>query len=121
MSASTVVYDADCGICGWSANWIARNAPTLEVVGHIDYGVEELGSVWLVDESEMHEGADAVARILEAAEPRWCHLVGRLMRLPVVILVARGMYRLVARNRRLLSRAFGLRACAVTPVRRNGD
>lgn len=121
MGSNTVVYDADCGICAWSADWITRHVPAVTVVSHTDYGVDELGSVWLVREPEMLEGADAVARVLTMADDRWCRVLGRMMMLPVVVVVARAVYRLIARNRRRLSRLFGLTACAVTPARRIGD
>jgi hypothetical protein len=40
-------------------------------------------------------------------------MCGRIMNAPVVRLVASGVYRVIARNRRHISRVFGMNACAV--------
>jgi predicted DCC family thiol-disulfide oxidoreductase YuxK len=113
MTAGIVVYDGDCGICQASARWIGRHVPGVEVVSHHDYGVDELGSVWFIDSGEMYEGADAVNELLRHAPGTGLRAAGRAMALPVVRTCARGVYRAVARNRRLISRALGMNACAV--------
>lgn len=113
MSAGVVVYDGDCGICQASARWIERHIPSLDVQSHYEYGVEELGSVWLVTPTYNYEGAEAVGRVLMLSSKRWMHVCGRIMNAPVVRLVASGAYRVIARNRRHISRALGLNACAI--------
>lgn len=113
MSSGVVVFDGDCGICQASARWIERHIPSLDVQSHYEYGVEELGSVWLVTPTYNYEGAEAVARVLMLSSKRWMHVCGRIMNAPVVRLVASGVYRVIARNRRHISRALGLNACAI--------
>lgn len=113
MAAGIVVYDGDCGICQASARWIGRHVPDVEVVSHHDYGVDELGSVWFIDADQMHEGAEAVSELLRHAPGGGLRMAGRAMALPVVRTCARGVYRAVAKNRRLISRALRMNACAV--------
>jgi predicted DCC family thiol-disulfide oxidoreductase YuxK len=118
MSAGVVVYDGDCGICQASARWIERNIASVEVKSHYEYGVEELGSVWLVTPTYNYEGAVAVAHVLMMSRAPWMRMCGCIMNAPVVRLVASGVYRVIARNRRHISRVFGMNACAV-PVPKN--
>jgi predicted DCC family thiol-disulfide oxidoreductase YuxK len=118
MSAGVVVYDGDCGICQASARWIEQHIPSLEVQSHYEYGVQELGSVWFVTPTYNYEGAEAVAQVLMTASKPWMRICGRMMNAPVIRLIASGVYRVIARNRRHISRAFGLKACAI-PSQKN--
>lgn len=113
MAAGIVVYDGDCGICQASARWIERHVPDVEVVSHHEYGVTELGSVWFIDSDAMHEGAEAVSELLRKAPGTGLRVTGRAMSLPGVRMVSRGAYRVVAKNRRLISRAMRMNACAL--------
>ena len=110
---NVVVYDGDCGICEWSASWIRRNVPDVNVVSHIEYGLSHLSSVWFVSRQGRREGALAVAAILQLSHRRLVRLVGTVIQLPLIRTVAAVVYALIARNRRRLSRLFRLRACAV--------
>lgn len=110
-----VVYDGDCGICEWSANWIRRNVPGVEVKSHLEYGVSYLPSVWFVTWSGRLEGADAVSSILKRSTNANARRAGSLIGLPVVRTLARGVYFVIAKNRRHISRLLGLKACAVPP------
>lgn len=113
MTRGIVVYDGDCGICQASARWIERHVADVEVLSHHEYGVAELGSVWFIDTDRMHEGAEAVGEVLCLARSAGLRATGRALSWPVVRLVAKGAYRAVARNRRLISRALRMNACAV--------
>jgi predicted DCC family thiol-disulfide oxidoreductase YuxK len=108
-----VVYDGDCGICEWSANWIRRNVPGVGVKSHFEYGVSYLPSVWFVTWAGRLEGADAVSEILKRSNHPNARRLGRFIGVPVVRVVARGAYFVIAKNRRRISRLFGLKACAV--------
>lgn len=110
-----VVYDGDCGICEWSANWIRRNVPNVDVRSHIEYGVTYLPSVWFVTWAGRIEGAAAVSAILGRSTVRTARVAGTIIGLPVVRVVARGAYFVIARNRRHISRLFGLKACSLPP------
>lgn len=112
-----VVYDGDCGVCEASARWIERNIADIDVMSHYEYGVEELGSVWFIDAQKNYEGANAVAHILMLSSSLPIRLAGRALTWPVVRVVASGVYRLIAHNRRHISRLLGMKACAVPPAK----
>ena len=113
MTADIVVYDGDCGICEWSATWIKRNVSGIDVVSHREYGVSHLSSVWFITWSGRCEGAAAVSEILKRSSSKRYQLVGSFIGLPIVRIVATGVYFVIAKNRRTISRMFGLRACSL--------
>ncbi len=113
MSVGVVVYDGDCGICEASAGFIRRHIPNVNVMSHREYGVESLDSVWFVTDATRYEGSVAVARILRLSDKRLLRACGAFIALPVVRFVARGVYFVVAKNRRTISRALRMKACAV--------
>lgn len=113
MSNAVVVYDGDCGICEASSRWILRHVDSVSVLSHREYGLEHLGSVWLVSDRGRLEGARAVAALLKMARGKLLNVVGVVIDLPVVRTLAAGVYYLIARNRRHLSRLFRMKACAV--------
>jgi predicted DCC family thiol-disulfide oxidoreductase YuxK len=108
-----VVYDGDCGICEASSRWILKHVDEVSVMSHREYGLEYLGSVWLINENGRTEGARAVAQILKMARGRAFIFFGVFIDLPGIRSVAAMVYYLVARNRRHISRLFGLKACAL--------
>lgn len=113
VDAPVMVFDGDCGICTASANWVTTHVPSVQVRSHREYGVESLDKVWLVEGSVRLEGADAVAAVLRRADVAAARALGRVLGLPGVRTIARGIYWVVARNRTRLSRLFGLKACAL--------
>lgn len=115
MSAVTVVYDGDCGICEASASWIIRHVPTADVQSHRQFGVEELSSVWCIEDGNRTIGAHAVSRILQRADSWYLRLIGQLLYAPIIRYVSIGVYWCVARNRRRISRMVGLKACGLPP------
>lgn len=110
---SVVVYDGDCGICEASAQWIRKHVPVLRVSSHYEYGLEHIYAVWLVTNSGRREGAAAVAEILRLSDVPLMRTLGRVISFPVVRTLAAGVYWVIARNRRHLSRMFGLKACGL--------
>jgi predicted DCC family thiol-disulfide oxidoreductase YuxK len=110
-----VVYDGDCGICEWSAGWIRKHVPGVDVVSHTNYGIAHLSSVWFVTWSGRREGADAVSHILLKSDTAATRFIGRVIGAPVLRFLAKGIYFVIAKNRRLISRMFGLNACALPP------
>ena len=113
MSADVVVYEGDCGICEWSAMWIRRNVPGVKVVSHREYGVSYLSSVWFVTWAGRFEGAIAVSEILKRSHLKKFRTIGLFIGAPVIKTIAKGVYFVIAKNRRRISKLFGLRACAV--------
>jgi predicted DCC family thiol-disulfide oxidoreductase YuxK len=113
MPNPVVVYDGDCGICEASSRWILKNIQGLDVMSHHQYGLSSIGSVWLVTDVRRFEGARAVSEILKYSDTGLFKTLGRFIGLPGIHLVAVGVYWLVARNRRTISRMLGLNACAI--------
>lgn len=112
-SQSIVVYDGDCGICEASAQWIRKHVHVVDVVSHYEYGLEHIYSVWLVTNKGRREGAAAVAEILSLSDVPVMRVAGRAIGLPVARTIASAVYWVIARNRRHLSRLFGLKACGL--------
>jgi predicted DCC family thiol-disulfide oxidoreductase YuxK len=126
MKAITLFYDADCGICTACVNWLTRQAESagepLVVIAYqsekevekypvIDRRHADLGIQTLEPDGHVRRDAAAVATCLRAL-PRWRWL-GICMDLPLLKTGFQAGYRLVANNRRMLSRWLGLQACRV--------
>jgi len=113
VSDLTLVYDGECGFCqGW-AEWVHRH----DVKGQIRLMTcqsnerrERLPQIREEDclramyvifpDNRFYSGADAAPHILEALPRwRWCLL---LFRIPGTLLLARPIYRFIARHRRNL-------------------
>lgn len=124
MESLTLFYDADCGICTASVDWLARQAAEagtkLETVAyqdssgpgrypminwqHVDLGVQSLSEGGVI-----RKDAPAIAACLRLS-PKWRWL-GTCLDWPIARIGAQAGYRLIARNRRTLSRWLGLAAC----------
>jgi predicted DCC family thiol-disulfide oxidoreductase YuxK len=113
---SVVVYDGDCGICEASARWVTSHVASVDVVSHHQYGLTSIDSVWFVAPSGRLEGAAAVSSILKSADSKLYRAVGTAVGMPVLLLAAEIIYKLVARNRRHISRLLGMNACGL-PLR----
>jgi predicted DCC family thiol-disulfide oxidoreductase YuxK len=126
MKAITLFYDADCGICTACVDWLIRQAEssgeTLVVIAYqnekeignfpmIDRRHADLGIQTLSFDGKVRSDAAAFAACLRAL-PRWRWL-GICMDWPLFKSVFQAGYRLVANNRQMLSRWFGLQACRV--------
>jgi predicted DCC family thiol-disulfide oxidoreductase YuxK len=126
MGRSTVLYDADCGFCRWSADklraWDVRRNITFQPIQSAT-GEELLRDVpadrrlasWhLADDrgtlSSAEEAVPEVLRLLPFGGP----LATMTGRFPGVTGQA---YRWVARHRGRLGRLVGERACSVDPSR----
>jgi predicted DCC family thiol-disulfide oxidoreductase YuxK len=113
MAAGVVVYDGDCGICEAASGFLRRHISQVDVMSHREYGVSSLESVWFVTFNGRYEGADAVSRILRLSEKRILRVSGTVIALPGIRIVARVVYFVIAKNRRRISRLFGLKTCSV--------
>jgi predicted DCC family thiol-disulfide oxidoreductase YuxK len=113
MAAGVVVYDGDCGICEASARFVRRHISQVDVMSHREYGVSSLDFVWFVTFNGRSEGPVAVSRILRLSEKRVLRLCGTVIALPIIRLIARVVYFVVAKNRRRISRLLGLKTCSV--------
>jgi predicted DCC family thiol-disulfide oxidoreductase YuxK len=71
--------------------------------------------VWFITWSGRREGADAVSHILRKSDLAVTRVLGTVIGAPIVRVLARAVYFVIAKNRRLISRLFGLKACALPP------
>jgi len=108
-----LVYDGDCGICQTASRWVQRNVDDVAVMSHVEHGVDVLEKVWFVTGNGRLEGAAAVSAVLKLANRLHYRLAGVLIGLPVLHVISRGVYWLVAKNRHRISRLFRLQACAL--------
>ena len=113
MIREIVVYDGDCGICEWSAKWVRRHSTGIDTVDHTDYGLKHLSSVWFMADGRKYEGAKAVSAILKRSRLKTARWIGIIIDIPGCRLMAQGVYFMVAKNRRRLSKLFGLKVCTL--------
>jgi predicted DCC family thiol-disulfide oxidoreductase YuxK len=106
MTPPTLVYDGGCRFSSACARFVNRHIPTpAEVVAwqHADIGVLDLtpeectGAVRWVHGEDRAAGPDALARMLVSAGSGW-RLLGHVLLARPVLVVARPVYRLFARN-----------------------
>ena len=124
MAQVTLFYDADCGFCQASVDWlIGRSRPgTFHPVAYQDEAA--LKSYPMVDRTVADKGIQSLGPdgVLQSKAratgycltfvPGWSWL-GRLILFPPVYPLAALGYAVVARNRRLLSRWMGRKTCGV--------
>ncbi len=106
MATGTLVYDADCGFCTSSAEWLLRHGECavvpwqrldLEEVGLTREGVTT-AAYWLTPTQPPRRGARAIAAAMRTCGPVY-RLLGRLIDLPPVRPLAAVAYGLVAKYR----------------------
>lgn len=126
MAQVTLFYDADCGFCQGSVDWLLAHAlpDTFDAVAYQDGQV--LRKFPLVDPSLADKGIQALGpdgkiRAKAAATgycltfiPGW-RWVGRLLLFPLVAPFAALGYAIVARNRHHISKWMGRSSCRIPP------
>ena len=126
MAKVTLFYDADCGFCQRSVDWLLARAlsDTFDPVAYQDH--QALREFPLVDASLADKGIQAMGpdgKIRAKAAPtgycltfipgwRW---LGRLILLPLAAPFAALGYAIVARNRHRISRWTGQTSCRIFP------
>ncbi|WP_247042149.1 thiol-disulfide oxidoreductase DCC family protein [Arthrobacter rhizosphaerae] len=103
----TLIYDADCGFCTRSANWLAKGGAVnikpwqgihdLESIGLTEDMVES-AAYWADGGAVMARGESAIAQALISKRGGW-QIAGRFILLPGVRHLASNVYKLIARNR----------------------
>ena len=134
MKATTLFYDADCGICTACVDWLIRQAESagakLVVIAYqdekqvekhavIDRRHADLGIQTLDSNGQVRRDAAAVATSLRVL-PHWRWL-GICMDWPLLKTAFQTGYRFVAKNRQTLSRLFGMQACRIPGGARKSD
>jgi predicted DCC family thiol-disulfide oxidoreductase YuxK len=117
MDPLLVVYDADCGVCQASVDWLRtrdrrRRLRFVGNDGQLPPGVsreETEHTVVVIDGGRKWTRGGAMSRILR--ELRGWALLGRALGLPGVAWIADRGYDRFARNRHRISAALGLTSC----------
>ena len=116
-----LLYDADCGFCTRSAQWLAAHGEHLAVepMQSLDLpalGIDPARAVHEVPlrhpDGRVSWGSAAMADALTGCRPPW-PVAGRIMQTPPVAALARPVYALVARYRHRLP--GGSAACRLPP------
>jgi len=117
MGSYCILYDADCGICTRAATWLQQRA-LQEPVRWVPVNSPEAHNLLpnrppdemavIAPQGEVWLGADGVTVCLQLAGHR---ALARTLGLPLGRQLGQAAYRVIARNRRLLSRWFGLPVC----------
>ncbi|HWE22694.1 MAG TPA: DUF393 domain-containing protein [Myxococcales bacterium] len=121
MEPLLVVYDADCGVCQASIDWLRRRdrSARFEFVGNdggLPPGVsrdETEHTIVVIEGARKYTRSTAVARLLR--ELRGWRVLGSLLRLPGIAWVSDRAYDSFARNRHRISTALGLTSCPAPP------
>jgi len=117
MEPLLVVYDADCGVCQSSVDWLRKRDRRGRFRfsgndGELPPGVsrdETEHTVVVIDGGRKLTRGAATSRLLR--ELRGWALLGRALRLPGVAWIADRGYDRFARNRHRISTALGLTSC----------
>ena len=117
MEALLVVYDADCGVCQATVDWLRRRDRQRRLRfagndGELPPGVsleETEHTVVVIGGGRKWTRGAAMSRILR--ELRGWALLGRVLGLPGVVWIADRGYDRFARNRHRISAALGLTSC----------
>ena len=120
LPTGTLIYDGDCGFCTATALWAKRRlSDHYRVVPSQQTDLAALGlseddvvrSAWWIDpdgtRSDEHR---CIAKALRAMPAPWPAL-GRLLTLGPISPLARGVYRLIARNRHRIRKPGNPNAC----------
>ena len=102
-----LIFDGDCGFCTVAARKFAdfagESADIMPWQGLdlAEYGLTEQqcsAAVYWVEAGDHYRGADAVAKSLQVCSPAF-RLLGKIMSVPPVSWLARGLYPLIAKYR----------------------
>ncbi len=126
MAKVTLFYDADCGFCQGSVEWLlAHSLPcTFDPVAYqddqavrkfpmVDPALADKGIQALGPDGELRAKAKATGYCLTFV-PGWRWL-GHLMQFPLVSPFAAMGYAIVAKNRHHISRWMGRSSCRIPP------
>ncbi len=122
--ADHLLFDGDCGICTWFAEWCQRtdSSRRWRIAPYQDVAEDELAKhdvTWaqcahsmhvIARSGRVHRGAFAVNAFLWQRAP-WRPLIVVVYAIPVFLLLEIIGYRIVANHRARLSKWLGLEAC----------
>lgn len=109
-----IIYDGSCNICVGGTDWLSRMDSTgkfllmpyqdenfLKRYPAINPNDCELYMHVITPEKKIYKGADAFAEVWMRLNG-WTKIIGWLMKLPVIIHIARLLYPMIAKNRYLI-------------------
>lgn len=118
----TVFFDADCGFCQASCEWLERHDKTCamrffpyqmpnlaELYPQVDLAHADRGLQTLLQDGRLLKNERAVAACLKKIPG--CRWLGHLIVFPLFWPFCAIVYWIIARNRRRISRWLGLTAC----------
>lgn len=114
LTRPLLLYDGDCRFCTSCARLLARIGPRATIVPWQSLDLDGLPITerqageavqWVAADGEVRSGHEAIAAALVTAGQPW-RALGRVLVLPGISWLAARGYRLVAANRRHLSRIF---------------
>jgi len=125
-----LLWDGDCGFCARGAQWLqSQDRKSLFEIAPHQSKSEPFLSQYDLDYAQCREeiklvssdgnilgGAEALNFFLGKYFP-WSLIIRIIKRLPPLLYIEKIAYRLIAKNRSLLSKWFGVKACSVFPKR----
>ncbi|WP_368826907.1 thiol-disulfide oxidoreductase DCC family protein [Kocuria sp. CPCC 205231] len=103
----TLIYDADCGFCTRSAEWLAKTKRVqimpwqqLNDLSTLGLSEEKVSSAayWIDENAKLHAGASAIAQALLVRGGVWAG-VGQAILVSPVLVLANVAYKFIAKNR----------------------
>jgi predicted DCC family thiol-disulfide oxidoreductase YuxK len=130
---AVVIYDGKCPMCTFQSRFIgyadflhrlemlpAQDARVQALAPHLTYADLMSAMHVVTPERKIHRGARAIRYIAARLPLLWPLCI--LLWIPGAIYLSEFIYRIVSRNRYVLSKVFGCKtACAVLPKKKNGE
>jgi len=119
-----IIYDGDCGICSYSADWLSKRLdPDLFIIIPFDEELEiskkfglnlelALKTVIFIESDKFYTESRAVFEIANHLSYPYKFL-GIFLANKFCEILFKPIYRLIARYRTSISRIFGLKACKI--------
>lgn len=115
-------YDADCGFCQFSVYWLKQNLNfKLKTIPYQykniakEYPMVNLllknKEIQLFENNKIFSGAKAVARCLKYKKSYICKIFANLIEFSFFLPFANILYKIIANNRRLISKILKLESC----------
>jgi len=125
-----LLWDGDCGFCARCAAWLqAQDQRQLfEILPHqqkseaflaeydLDHAACNQEIKLITADGKIMGGAEALNFFLEKYVP-WAWIMRVIKRLPPLLALEKLAYRAIAKNRPLLSKWLGVKACSIFPKR----
>lgn len=124
MTKNYILYDGDCGICSYSAEWLSKRLSSelfiiipfdeeLEICKRFELNLDmAFKTVIFVESDKYYTESRAICEITKHL-PLPFKITGMIFSNKFFEIILNPIYRLVAKNRASISKLFGLQACKV--------